>query len=95
MGDYIVPASTPTPTPTNRELSVGLQAQDAREANAAAVRGEPLGHGPFIASCLCGGCDWWICSISIPELAVQAERHRNLMHDWVAPGRVHRIDPAT
>lgn len=92
MGDYIQPATPqPDPTPINNELAKGLQASLARQHAADAVKQQVEGNGPYTATCLVGGCDWHLTHLSVPTLTLYAEAHRSLRHDWVKPGRGHKL----
>ncbi len=46
----------------------------------------------MIATCQAGGCDWSIRDQDIVEITAFAEVHRATNHDWIRPGRCHRLE---
>ena len=43
------------------------------------------------AACLVGGCGWHASAPYRGTLELAVEAHRLHAHDWVAPGKLHRL----
>jgi len=47
---------------------------------------------PVTAHCLVGGCGWRATRELVVQVLREVEAHRREKHEWVKPGRLHRLE---
>ncbi len=75
----------------NEHRTRGVRRRHARKADPTPIPA-PIEPEHLIVRCLVGGCGWTHPPGRGALTAV--EEHRREKHDWVKPGRLHRIEVA-